>query len=97
MHIGHILFVYNDGIRGAKDENANINEYVKAIGEAVLKVCLDPVYESTPEGLERRTNHSVLNHGNCINWVEEIHSSETAISEIGVNDEQVGNYPARSL
>ena len=76
MGHAHILYIYNDGIRDVKNQPDKHPEYAKAVGEAVLKLCLNPDYASTPEGQERVTWHSVFNHGNCVEYAGEVHSTD---------------------
>jgi xanthine dehydrogenase iron-sulfur cluster and FAD-binding subunit A len=49
------------------------NGFGLRFGEAVLKVCLD--HSRDLEGNRIHESHSVGRHGNCVNFVDEAHSS----------------------
>jgi hypothetical protein len=76
MGMAHVLYAYEDGIRGSKDPGGNRAKYVQALGEALLNLCLSPVYERTEKGPARVTDAAILNHESCLNWVDEIHSEQ---------------------
>lgn len=79
MGYSHILWIRNDGIRNSKNEGTDTKKYETEIGKATLKLCLDPDWRSEPEGLKRNTSRNILNYGACINYVDEVHSSDTRI------------------
>jgi hypothetical protein len=76
MPTAHLLFVFDDCIVHAKNSEIGFARYAGALGEAVLKLCLEPIREWTENGLGRVTSATLLNHGNCVNWVDEVHSME---------------------
>ena len=79
MAMAHLLFVFDDGIVHAKDSEIGFTRFAKALGEAVLKLCLEPIREWTESGLRRVTSAQVLYYGNCVNWVDEVHSMEQRV------------------
>lgn len=86
MGYTHILTVREDGIRNAtKPDNAQ--QYRDAVGTAVIKLCLNPDKEVTPEGIQPVMTEAVLNHGNCIRLDGTLHS----------NDEQVFIWAGNGL
>ena len=76
MGITHIVTVRDDGLtmNAAKGQ-----ELESAVGEAVVTVCVKPQFAGTERGPERITWHPVMNHGNCVQHVTEMHSSEEQI------------------
>ena len=79
MPMAHLLFVFDDGIVQAKVSEIGFTRHAVALGEAVLKLCLEPVREWTDSGLGRVTSATVLNYGNCAHWVDEVHSMEQRV------------------
>jgi hypothetical protein len=79
MPMAHLLFVFDDGIVQAKVSEIGFTRHAVALGEAVLKLCLEPIREWTESGLRRVTSATVLNHGNCVNWVDEVQSMEQRV------------------
>jgi len=75
----HILWVIEDGISRTKEKP-------EALGEAVLKVCLNPDFAPTPDGqgLERVWWRSVLGVS-CVNWVDDVHQSDIRLYLWGGN------------
>ena len=45
MAMAHLLFVFDDGIVHAKDSEIGFTRFAKALGEAVLKLCLEPIHD----------------------------------------------------
>lgn len=74
MGYAHILYIYNDGIRDAGRDLETLHRMIAAVGAGVLKVSLFPEKERTGDRFTRVKDCEVLNHGNCINWVDEVHS-----------------------
>ncbi|MBC8444213.1 hypothetical protein H8D83_01370 [Candidatus Woesearchaeota archaeon] len=72
-----ILTVFEDGI---KQDHTDVIE--KEVGISVLKLCLDPerVFLDS-DGLERVKWEKIVNHGNCINFVKDVHSDDEIISK----------------
>ncbi len=85
MGISYVMWVYDDGIRQAERSEEQRNKIQSALGEAVLKVCLKPDYESTEQGFERVTWSQVNNFGNCVNLVDEVHSNDLGVYLWGSN------------
>ena len=79
MAMAHLLFVFDDGIVHARNSEIGFTRYAEALGEAVLKLCLEPIREWTESGLRRVTSATVLNYGNCAHWVDEVHSTEQRV------------------
>jgi len=73
MGYKHIVWVNEDGMR---QKTAGLEQ---AFGQALLKVCLNPDYAHAPEGPERVWWADVGNHGGCINWVDEVHQSDSRL------------------
>ena len=79
MATAHLLFVFDDGIVHAKDSEAEFTRHAEALGKSVLKLCLEPIREWTESGLRRVTSAEVLTHGNCVNWVDDVPSTEQQV------------------
>lgn len=79
MGYAHLISVHEDGIRKAKQHPEEAPKYADAVGEAVLKLCLDPDMMQTPEGLQPVTSTDVFNHGGCINHAAKLHSTDEQI------------------
>jgi hypothetical protein len=79
MAMVHLLFVFDDGIVLAKNSEIGFIRYAEALGEAVLKLCLEPIREWTESRLRRPTSATVLNYENCANWVDEVDSTEQRV------------------
>jgi hypothetical protein len=50
-------------------------KYTEPLGHVVLKICLNPLYGRTEKGRVRVTSDK-FNHGNCVTWMDEVHSTE---------------------
>jgi hypothetical protein len=74
----HIVSIAADGIHVIQDQDRNPG-LAQALGEAILKVCLDPDFAMVPYGRERVTSAPVLRHGNCVSWVDEKHHTEARL------------------
>jgi len=85
MGIGYVMWICDDAIRGAKVPSPEKDKICSDLAEGVLEVCLDPNYESTPDGLRRYPAATVANHGNGINFVDEIHSRDWGVYLWGEN------------
>ena len=79
MPMAHLLFVFDDGIVQAKVSEIGFTRHAVALGEAVLKLCLEPIREWTESGLKRVTSAQVLNYEKCANWVDEVDSTEQRV------------------
>jgi hypothetical protein len=79
MGYTNILLVRDDAIRDAKSSNEVRKKLETEIGAGVIKVCLHPDYEPTEAGNLRIRDAALLNHGNGLSWVEEVHSSERGV------------------
>jgi hypothetical protein len=66
----HIVSIWNDGIAGVPGQHRNPG-LAQALGEAILKVCLDPDYAMVPNGLKRVTWAGVPGASNCVRWIDE--------------------------
>lgn len=78
MGYAHILTIYEDGIRDAKQPK-NAQNYLDAVGGAVLKLCLNPDKMQTPEGIQPVTSEPILNHSNCVNHDATVHSTDEQV------------------
>jgi hypothetical protein len=85
MGIGYVISVFDDAIRGAKIPGAERDKITDDLAEGVLKLCLDPDYESHQDGLRRITDAIVGNRGNGLNFVDAIHSREWGVYLWGEN------------
>ena len=45
MAMAHLLFVFDDGIVHARNSEIGFTRYAEALGEAVLKLCLEPIHD----------------------------------------------------
>ncbi|OGW42862.1 MAG: hypothetical protein A2Y66_01520 [Nitrospirae bacterium RBG_13_41_22] len=80
MGNAHILYVYEDGIRNAVTmDNKIIEEKATELGTAILKVSLVPGYHTGDDGPERIRSHPLHSHGNCVNHVDDPHSTEAKL------------------
>ncbi len=71
-----ILWIYEDGLKEASESREKWEKYKEEIGQAVLKLCLDPDYISTPNGLKTVKSHKVFNNFNCVNLCDDIDSRD---------------------
>ena len=85
MGIGYVMSVFDDAIRGANVPGGEKDRICADLGEGVLKLCLAPDYEPAPNGRARITSVEIGNHGNGLNFVDEIHSREWGIYLWGEN------------
>jgi hypothetical protein len=85
MGISYVMTVFDDAIRDANKPDSKKDKICHDLAEGILKLCLDPDYESVPDGLGRITSTTIENHGNGLNFVDEIHSSEWGIYLWGEN------------
>lgn len=76
MGYTHILTIHEDGIRDAKTNSGFDPENVQSVGLGVLKLCLEPTFGQGEQGSFRVTWHDIKNMGACLNWIDEVHSSE---------------------
>jgi len=76
MGYKHIVWVNEDGINKKTQKIENLEQ---ALGQALLKVCMNPEYASTPDGPERVWWVDVGNCGGCINWVDEVHQQDSRL------------------
>ena len=74
----HIVSISDDGINVVQNQDTNPG-LAQALGEAVLKVCLDHDFAMVPRGRERITSAPVLRHGNCVSWIDEKHHTEACV------------------
>lgn len=79
MGYSHLISVHEDGIRNVKQHPEEAAKYVEAVGEAILKLCLDPDMMQTPKGLQPVTSGDVFNHGGCINHAATVHSTDEQV------------------
>jgi hypothetical protein len=75
MGMAHVLYVYEESIVHSRDSETERTKYAEPLGHAVLELCLNPLYERTEKGPARVTSENLFNHGNCVNWVDEVHST----------------------
>lgn len=71
MGYGEILCIYEDGIREALESEIIPEDYFKEVGKAVFEVISkerNPFIKSKSAG--------VFNHGNCVYFVDEVHSTK---------------------
>jgi hypothetical protein len=71
-----ILWIYEDGLKEATESVEKWEKYKEEIGQAVLKLCLDPDYISTPNGLKSVKSHRVFNNINCVNLSDNVDSKD---------------------
>lgn len=76
MGHAHILTIHEDGIRSVKQHPDDRRKYRDAIGDAVLKLCLNPDMMETPEGPQPVTSEAVLNQDGCVRHDARIHSTD---------------------
>jgi hypothetical protein len=79
MGYANIVFVYDDAIQAAKSPEEERKRYEAEVGAAIIRVCLSPDFEPTPDGMKRIVDARVFNCSNGVNWVDEVHSSETQV------------------
>ena len=84
MGKNHIILIREDAIRNARTE-AERKGYAAELGEQVLKLCLDPDMEQTPEGLVPRHTAHIFDHGNGVDLVSSHHSRDTVVFYHGEN------------
>lgn len=73
MGYAKILWIYEDGIQDADRSPEGWSRLRPEVGEAVLKVCLDQSRDA--EGQRIHSSHAVGPHSNCVNYVDEVHST----------------------
>src|SRR5262245_40885996 len=73
MGMAHVLYIYEDGIRN------NTPEIADAVGKAIMYVCLDIEAMASAGSPTARRHTAVLNCGNCVNWVAEVHSTDSKL------------------
>jgi hypothetical protein len=77
MGYSHILTVHDDAFSIHKP--TDLNEAIHELGKQVHRLCFAPQYAEQPEGRERITWGQIGSHGNAVEWVDEIHSTEAKI------------------
>jgi len=71
MGYAAIIWVYEDVIRDAERSKDEYNRLKGELGEARLQVCA-----GGPEGVR---SAPVLSHGNCVNFYDRVHSTDTKL------------------
>jgi hypothetical protein len=80
MGFAHVMYFHHDGIRDAEDSDEKWDELRSELGEAVLKLCLDPDERMIPPGKkERVTSEEVGRHSNAANFCDKPHSTEQEV------------------
>ena len=79
MGVAHVFFLREDGMKFAAG-----NDRIRAeqeTGKAIFQLALEPQYELPPEGTSpgRVCDTPLGSHFNCINWVDEVHSTDTRL------------------
>ncbi len=72
----HIVTIYEDGISNLGKPKHELSE---ELGRTVTDLCMAPMREWTDAGLKRVTDGKIGNHGSCVNWVDDVHSSEERV------------------
>lgn len=71
------MYFHHDGIRDAKGSGEKWDELRPELGEAVLKLCLDPDEMLIAPGEKKRvTSEGVGHHSNTANFCGKVHSTE---------------------
>jgi hypothetical protein len=76
MGIAHILWIYEDGLRLGKSKRDSERDSA-ALGRAIYSLCDHRDIAETPEGRQLITHKPLFEMGNCVNWCDEAHSSQT--------------------
>lgn len=80
MGLAHVMYFHHDGIRDAKESDEKWDELRPEVGEAVLKLCLDPDEKIVPPAeRERVTSEKVGHHSNAANFCDKVHASEQEV------------------
>jgi hypothetical protein len=79
--VAYLTWINDDGVRDATDSPTRWDEMKEAVGEAVLKLCLRPDIEFNARIMqrERETAHPIRNHGNAVNFCDEVHSTDQRV------------------
>ncbi len=78
----HIVTINEDGISNPGKPNDELSE---ELGRTVIDLCLAPMHEWTDSGPKRVTGGKIGHHGNCVNWVDDIHSSDERVYVFAAN------------
>ena len=72
----HIITIYEDGISGTGGPGY---ELLEQPGRAAIDLCVAPQHEWTDEGPARVKDAQVGQMGNCLTWVDDVHSTEERV------------------
>jgi hypothetical protein len=72
----HIITVYEDGIEYMGKPRYELSEQ---LGRVTMDLCVSPQFEWTDSGTSRVTDSRVGRMGNCVTWVDEVHSTEEEV------------------
>ena len=80
MGYSYIMHIYEDGIKESKPSKEIEKKLKSEIGEAVIKLCLNPEYDyGAVEDAGKITTEKIGTITNGINLIDEVHSTENKL------------------
>lgn len=72
----HIVTIYEDGISNFGEPKHEVSE---DLGRTVIDLCMAPLHEWTDSGPKRVKDGKIGHCSNCVNWVDDICSTEERV------------------
>ena len=79
MGQAYLMWIYDDGIRADRASKDDRSQIASSVGDAVLKLCLAPDLDYGQKTPARITSQAVDGHGNCVNFCDEVHSTDAGL------------------